>query len=240
MKLCPFYLIDGEILAFGQYDGPLHAFYDRFVKPGMTCLDVGANIGDSTLDLARLVGPFGHVHAFEPAPLPLSRLREHVTANGFDERVTVHGIALSDRGGVAEFAIAGEAVENQGMGSLVSRDNEVVSAEITVELQRLDDFASRNDLSRIDVVKLDIQGGEMMFLEGGRAALQRFRPTILLEVSPAELVAIGLTPPELIAAVEDLGYVAHLLRADGRIGKRLLHSAVPIDFDSANVVCTPS
>jgi FkbM family methyltransferase len=240
MKLCPFYLIDGDILAFGQYDAALHAFYDRFIKPGMTCLDVGANIGDSTLDLARLVGPTGRVHAFEPAPFPLARLREHVAANGFEDRVSVHAIALSDHRGSAEFAVASETVENQGMGSLVSHDNNVVTERVTVELQPLDDFATEHALSKIDLVKLDIQGGELMFFQGGRETLQRTRPILLMEVSPAELAAINRTSRDLLAAVASLGYEAALLEADGSVGKKLSSAAVPVDFEASNVVCTPT
>jgi FkbM family methyltransferase len=240
MKLCPYYLIDRQILAFGYYDEPLHAFYDRFIRPGMICLDVGANIGDSTLHMARAVGHAGRVHAFEPAPFPLSRLREHVTANGFDDRVTVHPLALSDRDGTATFAVAKEAVENQGMGSLVSHDNDVVSEFITVTLQPLDEFAAAHPLPQIDLVKLDIQGGELMFFEGGANTLKRTRPTLLLEISPIELASIDRTPQHLVAAVESLGYTVHLLDANGTVGRQLVADELATDFEASNVVCVPA
>lgn len=240
MKLCPFYMIDREILAFGQYDAALHAFYDRFVQPGMVCLDVGANIGDSTLHLAQRVGDAGHVHAFEPAPLPYGRLCEHISVNRLTHRATAHELALSDRTGKAEFATAGHDVENQGMGSLVSRDNRVASMTLTVCLETLDAFAASNALPRIDLVKLDIQGSEIMFFEGAKETLKRTRPTVLMEVSPVELRAINRTPAELIAAIESLDYHVHVLGAQGSPGSRICGIEVADDFEASNVVCVPA
>lgn len=237
MKLCPFYLIDREILALGAYDRPLHAALERFVKPGMTCLDVGANIGDATLHMARLVGPSGRVHAFEPAPSPSARLREHVAANHFQDRVTIHMLALSDREGTARFSFAPAAVENQGMGSLVSSDTEVISMQTDVPLQTLDALVETNDVASIGLVKIDIQGGETMFFRGGAHRLRRFKPTLLLEVGSHELAAIGSNSRELLHLVESLGYRVHHLGHDGNPAACIRSQDTPPDFDASNVIC---
>jgi FkbM family methyltransferase len=237
MKLCPFYLIDREIMAFGAYDRTLHAALERFVKPGMTCLDVGANIGDATLHMARLVGPSGRVHAFEPAPSPSARLREHVAANHFQDRVTIHMLALSDREGTARFSFAPAAVENQGMGSLVSNDIEVVSMQTDVPLQTLDAFVETNDIASIGLVKIDIQGGETMFFRGAAQALRRFKPPLLLEVGSHELAAIGSNARELLRLVESLGYRVHHLGQDGSPAACIRSQDTPPDFDASNVIC---
>jgi len=239
MKLCPFYQLDREILACGQYDGPLHAYYDRYVQPGMTCFDVGANIGDSTLHLAMLVGRNGRVHAFEPAPGPLRRLRENIAANAFQDRVEVHEVALADRAGTAVFSCAEHAVENQGMGSLVNHHNDVVSTTIDVTLRTLDQLAAEIGLTSLDLVKLDIQGSELMFLAGGQATLKRLRPTILLEVSPVELACIGRRSCDLFAAVESQGYRVHSLQENGEAGQVLRSCDVGPTFAASNVVCVP-
>ena len=237
MKLCPFYLIDREILAFGVYDRSLHAALERFVRPGMTCLDVGANIGDATLHMARLVGPSGRVHAFEPAPSPSARLREHVAANHFQDRVTIHVVALADKAGTASFSFASPAAENQGMGSLVSHDNEVVSKQTQVNLQTLDAFVEEHVLQSIGLVKVDIQGAEPLFLRGGAAAFGRFKPTLLLEIAPHELASIGSDSQQLLSIVESLGYSVHLLGMDGAPARRLASRDIAPDFEASNVVC---
>lgn len=240
MKLCPFYLIDREILAVGAYDRPLHAALERLIKPGMTCLDVGANIGDATLHMARLAGPHGQVHAFEPAPSAAARLQEHVAANRFEARVTIHRLALSDRQGTATFSFAPPAIENQGMGSLVSSDTDVISLHTEVPLQTLDAFVDEHGLGAIGLVKIDIQGGETMFFKGAEASLRRDRPPLLLEVGSHELAAIGSDSRSFLALVEALGYRAHLLQRDGRPGARLESSEVAPDFNAQNVLCLPA
>lgn len=239
MKLCPFYLIDREILARGAYDRPLHAALERLITPGMTCLDVGANIGDATLHMARLVGPAGRVHAFEPAPSASARLQEHVVANRFEDRVVLHQVALSDREGTATFSFAPQAIENQGMGSLVSDGEEVLSLRTDVVLQTLDAFVGQHGIEAIGLVKIDIQGGETMFFKGGAASLRRFRPPLLLEVGPHELAAIGSDSRKFLALVESLGYRVYLLQPDGRPGARIESRNVAPNFDAQNVLCLP-
>ncbi len=70
------------------------------IEPGMTVVDVGANVGQMTLEMAHLVGPTGRVIAIEPGPGNLAVLRRHVEGNGFAARVTVRrsGVQYASRG----------------------------------------------------------------------------------------------------------------------------------------------
>ena len=95
--LHPHFHLDYSIIAFGTFDSRLGQFIERQVGPGMTCLDVGANLGVFSLQLARKVGPAGVVHCFEPLPGIFQRLREHVEHNGFRQTVRAHQLALADR-----------------------------------------------------------------------------------------------------------------------------------------------
>lgn len=237
MKLCPFYFIDREILAFGAYDRALHGALERLVKPGMTCLDVGANIGDATLHMARLCGPSGKVHAFEPAPFVCARLREHVIANEFQDRIVVHQLALSDFEGTASFCFASSVIENQGMGSLVNQDASSISLRTEVQSQTLDAFVDRVGIESIGLVKIDIQGGETMFFRGAAEAFRRFRPPLLLEIGSRELAAIGSNSMLFLQMVESLGYRVYMLRRDGRPGSQIYSRDVDPEFDASNVLC---
>ncbi len=90
------------------------------VKPGMTVIDVGANVGQMTLEMAHLVGPQGKVYAIEPAPGNVRILREHVRGNGFDDRVTViEAACCGNDGGSIDLTVFGSAADTVGSGHTI-------------------------------------------------------------------------------------------------------------------------
>ena len=236
LLLHPYYLVDRAIIAFGDYDGTLHRFLEEHVRPGMICLDIGANIGEMALHMARLVGPHGHVHAFEPVPSVLARLRQNVQRNNLADRITVHPVALSNTTGTARIAFAEDTAENQGMGSLVTRDGPL-HAECEVPTMTIDDFVRTHGIERIDLMKIDIQGAELLLLEGGRHVFGEMSPDLLMEVSPEDLRSLGRTSRDLLATVAAYGYTIHELTPRGP-GRTITAHTVPPNYSAANVYCT--
>jgi FkbM family methyltransferase len=208
MELSPSLFMDRIILVQGEYDCVLHRVLDRLIAPGMTCLDVGANIGDVTLYMARLLNTSGHVFAFEPVPHVYERISKHVIRSGLSERVSVLPIALSNQNGRADIAFASQEVENQGMASLVNRSNNVVDSLTEIQTATLDSFAKANQLPRIGFIKIDIQGAELLFLEGASQTIEESRPVIAIEVSPEDLAKAGHSPPDIFAYFAKRGYRA--------------------------------
>ena len=94
--LHPYYHLDRQIIAFGSYEPDALRLMHSRLEPGMVCLDVGANLGEITVNMAACVQPGGQVHAFEPVPEVAGRLRQHVAANGLDDVVQIHPVALSN------------------------------------------------------------------------------------------------------------------------------------------------
>jgi FkbM family methyltransferase len=206
----------------------------------MVCLDIGANIGTVTTHLARRVGEKGRVFAFEPMPHIIERLLQHVRRNEFEAIVHVEAVALSDRFGEAAITCAGFDVPNQGMASLVMRQFLGRYVTISVPTQTLDRFVlDHAALSRIDLVKIDIQGSELSFLSGARQTLVTRCPTLLLEVAPRDLAALGKTSKDLVEAVEVLGYDVYELLPDGRTAydQPVRATDIPRDYSSSAVVC---
>jgi FkbM family methyltransferase len=115
---------------------------DQFMslaKPGMTFFDVGANIGLYSLLAANRVGLEGQVHAFEPTPALVGKLKMLLDLNSF-QNVTVNEIAVSDQSGTAQFFLAEESVNNS-FGSVSDRAITVsivsVSPDLTAENEAL-------------------------------------------------------------------------------------------------------
>ncbi len=238
LRLHPYYYLDREIIVQGCYDRSLHSLIERRVQPGMTVLDVGANMGEIAMHMAKRVGTSGRVYAFEPVPAVLQRLRENVDLNHLHDVIEIADFALSSDVGSAAFAIADADKENQGMGSLVNRHNSVVSSEILVSTMTLDKFVSDKGIQHIDLIKVDIQGGEIGFIEGGRNTLTTMKPDLVMELSASDLAALGRQPADLIRLIQQQGYRAFAFGRHGvtrcEITQQNAHTT-----SCANVLCTP-
>ena len=146
------------------------------VGPGDVVVDVGANIGVYSLLAARIVGPTGVVVGLEPNPSMLAVLHANARRNGFDA-LRVRGLALGDANGEAVF------YENFGKPnsfSLSRRD--AAAGGWSVLVARLDDVVAWERLPRVDLVKIDAEGGETAILAGGSGTLARHRPLVIAEV----------------------------------------------------------
>jgi FkbM family methyltransferase len=235
--LHPHYFIDYQIIAFGIYEPGLHRLFTELVRPGAICLDVGANIGDTTVNLLRLVGSEGRVFAFEPVPHLFRQLEENIALNSLASAVSLHRIALSKETGTSKIGIAEQGYTNQGMAALHNEGPLRFSQTIDIETVTLDDFVQTQKLVRIDLIKIDIQGAESWFFEGGKSTLLRFKPDLLFEVSPSDLKAFGLNSVDLLKSVENLGYNCYYVSKHGKILDLIHIESIGEDFEADEVYC---
>jgi FkbM family methyltransferase len=196
--------ISKELLVYGVHEPAATAIMARLLRPGMTVLDVGANIGYYVLLEHRAVGPTGCVVAIEPAPRNAALLRENIALNAL-ARVQVLDAAIGDRDGPGVLHISSKSNWN----SMLPIDG---SSEGTVDVQmlRLDTVVERLGLERIDLVRMDLEGYETTVFRGMAETLRRFRPTLVMELHPRHVPVEELR--ELLSTLDGLGYVArHLL-----------------------------
>jgi len=182
----------------------------RLVRPGMVVADIGANLGYYTLMMGDLVGPKGHVHAFEPNPPIARRLRNSVGMNAGHQRTTVHEVALTDYDGTAALYSPPLEPKNASIVGGAGRPGNVA-----VPARKLD---SIENIDRLDFVKIDAEGAEETIWRGMERHLRADRPpTILMEYAGDRLS----DPGAFIDNIVGLGFQLNLIRHDGR--------TVPID-----------
>ena len=182
-------------------------YLERFLRPGDTFLDVGANIGLFLLKAARIVGPTGHAIAAEPGRVSADRLAANLRLNVFSN-VTLLREAVSDREGTAGLHHIDMGGDPQAF-SLLSEGSGAQAAE-TVRTVTLDGLVSRLALTRLDCVKLDVEGAEPLIVAGGQVSLARFRPLVVYEInSPPALRSAD--PAAASKALVSLGYRLHRL-----------------------------
>jgi FkbM family methyltransferase len=185
---------------FRDFDPLETRFLKKAVKPGWVAVDVGANIGYYSLLFSKLVGPMGKVYAFEPSSVIWEKLSRTIALNS---PTNLHALklALSDSSG--KVSLVTGPLGNLGkthLGSMGTQCSDFVD-QVT-----LDSFAEQNALSRLDVMKVDIEGCEERLLVGGTKTIQRFKPVLLIELNPAALKSFGTTADNLIARLHGFGY----------------------------------
>ena len=168
----------------GTYEPELQALLHELVPPGAIIHDVGANIGYISLLLAEAAGETGRVFAFEALPSNVERLRRNLELNGMQGRVEVVAGAVGERSGPVRFLVH----ESGGMGKAAGsagRDDHY-EAEVQVDGLSLDEFVYQRGNPLPQVVKMDIEGGEVLALPGMRRVLAEAHPLMLMELHGPE------------------------------------------------------
>ena len=183
------------------------AFLASVLRPGMTVVDVGANIGLYTLLAAHLVAPGGTVVAVEPSPREQVSLRRNLAANGrLLVLVRVRTEALGQANGRATLHLTdAEHAGQNTLGAPAYADTTVIE-EVEVPVVTFDRLVKEEALERIDVVKIDVEGAEELVLQGGEASLRRFRPLVLLELQDPSLRTLGSSAERVISLLERFDY----------------------------------
>jgi len=169
----------------GTYEPELQAALHTLVRPGVTIYDVGANIGYVSLLLAKAAGEAGRVFAFEALPENVERLRADLALNEAGRRVTVVPAAVTGAPGPVTFYVHASGGMGKAAGS-AGRADEAYQSEITVDGTSLDEFVYAGGNPPPQVVKMDIEGGEVMALPGMRRVLAEARPLMLMELHGPE------------------------------------------------------
>jgi len=153
---------------FGVSEPELFRVYNEFLKPGMTVVDAGANIGLHSLFFSKRVGEGGKVYAFEPSSKIFSRLMAHIRDNQL-KNIEALCLALGAKQGTAEVVDNEEDTSRTFLRSDLSDSGETS----TVTVETLDLFARFRGLEKIDFLKVDVEGFESEILAGALQLLTR-------------------------------------------------------------------
>lgn len=163
--------------ALGTNEASVQDALEGVVKPGSVVYDVGSNVGFMTLVVCRLVGPEGYVYAFEPDTDNAAVIRHNLAQNAITNALVVCR-AVGARTGPSELQLAEYSGGHAAEGSEPPPD---FVSRVPVEMVTLDDFAATSGVLPPDVVKIDVEGGELGVLEGMVATLRNHAPTLLVE-----------------------------------------------------------
>jgi len=189
----------------GQWEPEIWNAIASGLSKGAVFFDVGAHIGYDTLKASVLVGEEGRVVAFEPNPHTLLQLRSNIEASAA-RNVIVQPIACTDTD--TTLTLFDSTLGGNSGSSSLSRENAgPVTRSYSVRGRPIDDVVMELGLQRLDVLKADVEGAEVVVLRGATRSLERFHPKLILEVVPRQLANMGTSVDELEAFVRSLGYL---------------------------------
>ncbi|MEV4111635.1 FkbM family methyltransferase [Nonomuraea sp. NPDC049695] len=186
----------------------------EFVRPGAVCFDIGAAYGMYTYPLARLAGPAGRVHSFEPLPVPYRILETGRRAAGA-RNIQVTNAAIGSSTGWRRLTlpyrfglpIHGRAHVQEG---LKHPGRFTATRTLEVPIYTVDRVCELREISRVDFMKMDVEGFEPEVLKGAEWTIAQHRPTLLLEIEERHLGKYGQSAADVASSLIERGYHMHV------------------------------
>ena len=201
-------------LHFGVYEKAETHFFESACRGGMTFLDVGANIGYYTALAARAVGPNGKVVALEPDPESYSYLEKTIDANSAGNVKSFRVAASNAPANLPLFISKDNRGDNRLYASADKR------SQVEVEARPIDELLTENNISTVDLIKIDVQGYEPKVIAGLSKTIARSpNLTILTEFWPKGITEAGGEAKMFLDDLRKLGLTLYELRSDGNLSE---------------------
>ncbi|HTQ51903.1 MAG TPA: FkbM family methyltransferase [Candidatus Acidoferrales bacterium] len=209
LKFPPYFrLRDRLVYLVKEIEPDVQHLCSQILRPGMTVMDVGANVGLITRQFCRQVGPGGRVYAFEPDPFTFQFL-EFNTRSFKNKELTQ--CAISDNNEPALLHL--NFISGTG-NSLLNPDHSAES--VPVACISLDEFLKQHANPLVDVIKIDVEGAELSVLRGLRQTVKRLPGVkIIIEYCPRNLQGSGVEPRAVFDELRSRQFNLQVIRPDG-------------------------
>lgn len=182
-KVYPTNEICRAIYVNGYYDPNMVAVLRSFISDGSTFIDVGANCGYISLPLHKFIGT-GKIVAIEPSSRDYKRLVENIELSKLQHIVQSINIAVGDRIGRKSMIIASEERSGSNtLGQMFAFKGIEKDKTEDVNVTTLDNIVESENLQRVDVVKLDVEGSEARCIAGAIETVKKFQPVFVIAIN---------------------------------------------------------
>lgn len=190
-------------LGIGRYAPATEYVYHlpRLVRAGDTAVDIGANLGYYARTISRLAGPSGKVYAVEPVA-PIRRVLSRNLRRCGNVEILPYALGTESK----PIVMANDSARETGYfgtgQNFVNDAGEKADVEFTAQMRRGSELFAA--LPRLDFIKCDIEGYEVVVMNEMRPLLEKFRPTVLIETG-------GANRPQIVVLFTELGYTGYML-----------------------------
>jgi FkbM family methyltransferase len=179
-------------------------FLESIAKEGIHVIDIGANIGITTVAIAKRIRRRGMLYSFEPVPEYFKILKDNVSSNGL-ENVKVCELAVTDQVGRIYFY-------QKELSSGIVFDEGAKRFEVSTTT--IDRFLSEEKIERIDLIHMDCEGSELLVLKGAKETLQKNKVKIFCEIHHDFLKQLGQSVEELVQYLQGLEFQVQSVSLD--------------------------
>ena len=234
--------IDFSIYLLGAFEPSTVRFYRKVLRSGDIVLDIGANVGAHTLPFAKCVAPNGKVYAFEPTEFAYNKLAANLQLNPELNRIVVSNHMLLNAPG--DLQAPGEIYSSwplNPVGEVHEKHLGQLRPLGAVTIDTVDSYCAANEITRIDWIKIDVDGNETTVLQGSAKTLRTMRPKLIIELSPYVCREAGHRFDELVDLLRTVGYDFYDLESGRKLpsGADELDAIIP-DGGSLNAFLSPT
>ena len=172
------------------------------IAAGSVVFDVGAGFGKYALNLAAKKNAV--VYAFEPTTMTERAFRKNILRNGFGDRIHAYRSAVADAEGRA--ALASVFDGNYIVPGCAPGAKPLGAGWEDVPVVTIDAVIRREGIGKVDFIKIDVEGAELLVLKGADECLKQYKPYMQLEIDSRWTERFGYSPPDLLAYLKNRGY----------------------------------
>jgi len=176
-------------------------FIENYLDQSDIVVDVGANIGVYTLWMSRCISSKGKIIAFEPDPRNFERVKSQTNLNEINDRVILEDIALSNKQEKVNFA---QGKDDQNYIS--KYEDGSTEEKIVVSATNLDSYARNRDINKVDFLKIDVEGGDLLVLKGARKMLSENSVDVIQFEVNEKVENFGIEISEIFSFLEMYNY----------------------------------
>jgi FkbM family methyltransferase len=177
------------------------------IKPDFIILDIGANIGLHSLVMAASLSEKGKIYAFEPIKKTYDILSENVRINGLENKIALFNIGLSDRNGMIDFSIpSSTTVKEDDLDAFYAINYDQNILNESAKVATLDTWISTQNIQKVDLIKIDVEGAELLCFQGAVSFFETHKPIIIMECQESHLKRFDHSIFELLQFLSQFGY----------------------------------
>lgn len=178
----------------------------KIIEKNDVVFDIGGNYGWYSIHIAKKF-PLAEIYSFEPVPNTFAILKENISINNI-KNIKVVNMGLSNEVGEFTFYCDPNLTVNASLNNVSDNSNAI---EVICKVDIFDNFVKKNNITKIDFIKCDIEGAELFALIGAKKSINNYKPKIFVEMLRKWALKFGYHPNDIISFLKELGYKCFII-----------------------------